>query len=77
MLILIMIKEGILPESALALPIQLSDSAQTILSREKFPNVSQQLELVTLHQIMTHQANLGWHLNGYFALIDKAMASSS
>jgi len=75
MLTLIMIKEGILSESALALPIQLADSAQAILSREKFPNVSQQLELVTLHQIMTHQANLGGHLNGYFALIDKAMAS--
>ena len=70
MLTLIMVKNGILTEKDLNSPVQLDDSVR----RELSPAVQEQLNNVTLHQLMTHQAGLGDYLDSYFKAIkeDKA-----
>lgn len=65
MLVLKMIRQGILTEDDLNQPPKFDESVKKLLSLA----VREQLEKVTLHQLMTHQAGLGDYLGSYFKAI--------
>lgn len=66
-LTLIMIRENILSENDLSSPVQLDENVKQQLP----PAVREQLQKVTLYQLMTHKAGLGDYLGNYCLAISQ------
>jgi CubicO group peptidase (beta-lactamase class C family) len=61
-LMLIMIQENIVPEAWLQQPLQIRDTTKKLLSSD----IIEQLNKVTVHQIMTHRGGFGDYTVNYF-----------
>jgi CubicO group peptidase (beta-lactamase class C family) len=61
-LFIIMIEENIIPQTALDLPLAISETAKTLL----YPAIVERLEKVTVKQIMNHQGGFGDYTFNYF-----------
>lgn len=72
----LMIKQGIIDETKLGLPVQLDDSTKEAI-REKSPILADHLEKTSLRELMLHQSGLKDYLGNYQDAIEHALEAGS